>query len=510
MTTTLTNDQITAGAAVLCDHGQPIGRNAAIEVADAMQAAGPAMADLDLDKLQQHATMFRDIESFHPGHFRTLKIFANNTLDLIGLARCAPSPQVAEKVKDAELIELAKLAGYTFARTTTAGVELLAGNVEAHERLMSFGALAIAASRRAAGGEASAALREAASDYANGTDWVQRSTVVAWLRARAGFATPAPASAGQATPAAARNYRDEEFLTAARVALVALAHAAEKHGIYQTDHDRFAAAVEKFAAQPAEVSAGQAGQVATPALIQALETGDERESHKWFDIHPSEVPFYKEEGYRVRMLYEADTERAAAPADGDILRALRDGIPLQEPVYIGKALLAKREARVSLASGTAPVACAMLVNIQLTSWADGPEKAEAFVKGYNTALDHYRNALLGLVATRTAEGADKRDAERWRAFINSPRIRIIGSAGLNGDTDPNGNPHGNYAHFGMEIWSVFGRNYSAALLKDLDDGNVSGRALLVKYANKCIAAQAAHQASAPTGDSAGRAESGME
>lgn len=49
MTTTLTNDQITAGAAVLCDHGQPIGRNAAIEVADAMRIAASSpqmMAEL--------------------------------------------------------------------------------------------------------------------------------------------------------------------------------------------------------------------------------------------------------------------------------------------------------------------------------------------------------------------------------------------------------------------------------------------------------------------------------
>lgn len=39
--TTLTNEQITAGAAVLGDNGQPIGRNAAIAVFDAMRAAAP-------------------------------------------------------------------------------------------------------------------------------------------------------------------------------------------------------------------------------------------------------------------------------------------------------------------------------------------------------------------------------------------------------------------------------------------------------------------------------------
>lgn len=46
----------------------------------------------------------------------------------------------------------------------------------------------------------------------------------------------------------ASQYAIETFLSAARVALVSLAHAAEKHGIYQTDHDRFKDAVDKFTA----------------------------------------------------------------------------------------------------------------------------------------------------------------------------------------------------------------------------------------------------------------------
>ena len=53
---------------------------------------------------------------------------------------------------------------------------------------------------------------------------------------------PSPSTGGEP------DYAAEEFLRAARVALVSLAHAAEKHGIYQTDYERFAAAIEKFAA----------------------------------------------------------------------------------------------------------------------------------------------------------------------------------------------------------------------------------------------------------------------
>jgi hypothetical protein len=55
-----------------------------------------------------------------------------------------------------------------------------------------------------------------------------------------------------------------------------------------------------------------------PALIQALETGDGRESSRWFDIHPSEIATYVEEGYKVRKLYEyapavSQKDGAAAP-----------------------------------------------------------------------------------------------------------------------------------------------------------------------------------------------------
>lgn len=44
MSTTLTNEQITAGAAILGDNGQPLGRNVAIMVFDAMMAASGAPA----------------------------------------------------------------------------------------------------------------------------------------------------------------------------------------------------------------------------------------------------------------------------------------------------------------------------------------------------------------------------------------------------------------------------------------------------------------------------------
>lgn len=91
-------------------------------------------------------------------------------------------------------------------------------------------------------------------------------------------------------------------------------------------------------------------------------------------------------------------------AESALLRALRDGIELKEPVNTGKALRAHRVARVCLSGGTGPVACAMLVNIQLTGWADGPEKTEAYVKGFNDALKYQRHALLEVAGTADAVG----------------------------------------------------------------------------------------------------------
>lgn len=40
----------------------------------------------------------------------------------------------------------------------------------------------------------------------------------------------------------------------------------------------------------------------------------------------------------------------------------------------------------------------------------------------------------------------RKDAERWRALLDSQRIRVLGSAGL-GSKD--------YQHFGAEFWSTF-------------------------------------------------------
>lgn len=86
---------------------------------------------------------------------------------------------------------------------------------------------------------------------------------------------------------------------------------------------------------------------------------------------------------------------------------------------------------------------------------------------------------------------DRIDAERWRAFLGSQRIRPLGSAGLE-RPEPN-----NYAHMGFEIWTVYGRDYSPELLEKMDSDNEKGRRWLIKYADVARAAIAMSAAKEP-------------
>lgn len=79
------------------------------------------------------------------------------------------------------------------------------------------------------------------------------------------------------------------------------------------------------------------------------------------------------------------------------LRALLELQPLVEPVYIGKALMAHREARVVLDGGTGPVAAVHLVNIGLTGWVYTKETAEAYARGWNSGVRALRGALTEAV-----------------------------------------------------------------------------------------------------------------
>lgn len=71
---------------------------------------------------------------------------------------------------------------------------------------------------------------------------------------------------------------------------------------------------------------------------------------------------------------------------------------------------------------------------------------------YNEALDEVARLNAHTVTLAELEGL-RRDAGRWRAFINCARIKFFGWSGYT-NPDPNGNDPKNYRHFGAEFWSI--------------------------------------------------------
>lgn len=83
---------------------------------------------------------------------------------------------------------------------------------------------------------------------------------------------------------------------------------------------------------------------------------------------------------------------------------------------------------------------------------------------------------------------DKLDAARWRALLASARIRILGSAGIDSEIMPDGQPYNGYAHFGMEIWTKYGASLDSNQALRMQIGNAQGRDVLTKYADIAIRA----------------------
>ncbi len=83
------------------------------------------------------------------------------------------------------------------------------------------------------------------------------------------------------------------------------------------------------------------------------------------------------------------------------------------------------------------------------------------LQGHNDHLVELLEArgrlMLGVEIERDQLKAEnealRKDASRWRAFINCARIKFFGWAGY-GEKDPYGNSPGNYRHFGGEFWTI--------------------------------------------------------
>lgn len=66
---------------------------------------------------------------------------------------------------------------------------------------------------------------------------------------------------------------------------------------------------------------------------------------------------------------------------------------------------------------------------------------------------------------------DQSDAKRWRALLNSQRLRILGSSGLGSD---------DYQHFGVELWSKYPE------CDGLKEKNDHGKEVFTKYVDTII------------------------
>ena len=288
----LTNDQITAGAAVL---------------------------DLDLDELQAlcdavkrpwYGTLQIADGVTDDDAAKFIEAFSPDTVsELIAAVRHAPSPQISEKVELLPLPEpyacLTKLQG---------GYE----TVFTAEQYRQGQRDAIAAFRRAAA-TVLAELIEAADatvERWHSRDWKQPHTAefVARLSAAVGAAkaAPASASAGQAAP------------VLREVAQMLLDRYDQLRG-ERPYAAEFELLRDALAAQPAEVRAGQAGQVADAALERAAKIAENfGPSRPIATPRPSEIIKGRWEGEQaasstiaalIRGCKYASTERAAAPAD---------------------------------------------------------------------------------------------------------------------------------------------------------------------------------------------------
>lgn len=117
----------------------------------------------------------------------------------------------------------------------------------------------------------------------------------------------------------------------------------------------------------------------------------------------------------------AASQRAAEPVA--LLHAIRDGVPLVEPVYVEKAMMAQRQARTVLDSGVGPRATVHLVNIGVTGWTHTKETAEAYAEGFNLGAKWLRSAILSYAAGlyRSAPPQQETQGDEKGAFLDTMR-----------------------------------------------------------------------------------------
>ena len=77
-----------------------------------------------------------------------------------------------------------------------------------------------------------------------------------------------------------------------------------------------------------------------------------------------------------------------------LLDAIHDGVPLEEPVSVCKAMMARRKAHVVLDKGTGPLAAVHLVNIGVGGWTHNEATATAYANGFNRGAEWLRSSII--------------------------------------------------------------------------------------------------------------------
>jgi len=128
-------------------------------------------------------------------------------------------------------------------------------------------------------------------------------------------------------------------------------------------------------------------------------------------------------------------------------------------------------------------------------WEDiGEGEGESLYYGNNSkshmqsAVD-YANAMINprpskVINLYSTPPAVLTDATRWRAMLSSARIRILGSAGFS-SAPSDYKSHADYRHFGMEIWTMYGKPGEY----DFSENNAYGKEVLTRYADAILNAQ---------------------
>lgn len=114
--------------------------------------------------------------------------------------------------------------------------------------------------------------------------------------------------------------------------------------------------------------------------------------------------------------YPPSVDAKASEGHGALLAAIRDGVPLEEPVSVCKAMMARRPARVVLDNGTGPLAAVHLVNIGVGGWVHTETTAKAYADGFNRGTEWLRSSIIQYADKLPPDSAATRDviAERDR------------------------------------------------------------------------------------------------